>query len=200
MHPDLSLSEPAAAFLREFTRTSLLDGDAPSLKEALAYLRDLAPLVRGYADLVDLSGVLDAIGSLLRHPHLHSEPSFAKTVVLDFILPSLQTCSMAAAEGSIFSLPIRTATVNLIARSVVFSSSDVLSHLEKEPSTPSFLAGVVLPVALALKTTSEIDAEHPRARQEIQGSHSRAYLRLLNYALGSCTSPSLKGSNERSRP
>ena len=204
LEPDIfvvfRLPEPAAAFLREFTRTTFLNGDAPSLKEALAYLRDLAPLVRGYADLVDFSGVLDAIGALLRHPHLRSEPSFAKMVVEDFVLPSLQTSSMAAAEGSIFSLPIRTATVNLLARSVFLSSSDVLSHLEQELPTPAFLAGVVLPLALALKTTSEIDAEHPRARQEIQGSHSRAYLRILNYALGFCTSASSSiRSKERAR-
>lgn len=196
----LFTSAPAAAFLREYTRATLLSGDAPSAKEAVAYLRELAPLVRSYADLVDFSDVLVVIEVLLRHPHLRQDPSFTTLVVGNFVLPSLQTCSMASAARSIFSLAIRSATVNLIARLVVFlPAADTISLVVREPATPAFLAGVVLPLSIALKSLSDLATDRPPAQHDVQEAHARAYSQLLDYAVASCKSSSTSDGQRKER-
>lgn len=172
-----------ARFLDAYTSTFLLNSGPLTPKSVKAFLSEISPIL-SFSDLVDLSGPLLSITTLLRDSLLSQSSDFAAAVLSDVIGPALDTSSTLSSAGAIFSLSSREAIVSLLVRACSSSSIDPISRLVQEPASPGMLAGIVLPLAL------ELDSEE-----------DRVWLQLLQYAIEAVRAPlASDASSSRSRP
>ncbi|ORY29522.1 hypothetical protein BCR39DRAFT_531954 [Naematelia encephala] len=157
----------AASILRELAKTHLA-GPRPA-----AFLKDIAPMFRSFMAVVDFSGVLDSITSLIQRSHFDIDVKLADLIVDSYVGPSLRLLSNAAEDNMAFILPLRTSAVNLLC-AAVFVRGDALATLERLNASSSILASVVLPFCLQLEQPTQID------RDEVYNS---IWIRLLHFVI-----------------
>lgn len=100
----------------------------------------------------------------------------------------MELCAFVAEADALASLAIRGAVVRLCAY-VVRLDFDLGAELSRQPSSPMFLAGFLVPMARTMACTAEQDAETPLMRQELTSAHARAWLGLLKFAISSLEEP-----------
>jgi hypothetical protein len=189
MLKDYSHSYPdVASFFADFTRSSLIRLDAPSIKDLITYFDDLTPVISIYAISVDFSGVFDTVSQLTHNTAFANEPLFAQRVVTRLCTAGLDACEMAASERHLFTLPFRSSLITLMTKAVFLKGADVIGEVEKYTPSYDFLAGVVFPFAVALEATTYDDSGGLLTGRDIL---ARAWIRLLAYAMSACRNGAL---------
>lgn len=177
--------ESESTFLHKLTESSFARLDLTE-KHALALLREVAPVIRAFALSMDCSGVLNCVTELLNRPELANSTVFVQFVVNQIIGPALEACEDAASENLLMSLPIRSSVISLVCRAATLPNADVASAIEKQAPTPGFLAGIVLPLCLTIRTSGELATQHQWQANERTRQQSVVFIRLLAYAMEAC--------------
>ncbi|KAF6764107.1 hypothetical protein DFP72DRAFT_986293 [Ephemerocybe angulata] len=199
-----SSSLPTSAmstYISDFVRMLLIRDQPPLVKAVNIFLQDLAPILRAHMITLDFSGVFETIYELVTMPNYATEASFSQVVIGEICTAGLAGCELAASENQfhvVLSLPFRTAFIKLLAECVFVQGADVVAEIEKRSPTYLFLAGVVFPLVLELKTDVQLNADGLRTTARHRTVLSSAWLRLLFYAMNACQR-SLLSSIQRSR-
>ena len=175
-----------SAFVADYTRSFLIRQPPPTLKQVVTLLSDLAPIVKAYGISVDFSGVYDVVTDLAGNTVFGNERSFAKVAVAQYCRIGLEACEVAGSENLTFELPVRGSLLRLINSTVAVVGADVMTELEAHSASHHYLAGIIFPFALTLKTSADILAASQLADTWRRDAHSRAWVHLLNYVLTTC--------------
>ena len=180
-----SRAEKISVFLAEFVGTLLIrDTNQPSVKEATLILEALVPLASTYMGSVDFSRLFGVLARLLDNPMLACDPGFSGLIVSQYCRLGLDACEAAATGDFLFTFPLRDSLVKLLTNAITTAGAEVMTELEKQPFSHNFLAGIIMPMTLLLKTSSGIIDQgqwHDKWRQD---SYSKVWLRLLALILG----------------
>ena len=178
--------EKISIFLAEFIDTMLVRDAAhqPTVKEATAVVEAFVPLISTHNASVDFSKLFDVLAKLLDNPMLACDPAFSKLIVSQYCRIGLDACDAAASEDFLFSFPLRDALVKLLTNAVTTAGPDVMAELEKQPLSHNFLAGVILPMTLTLKTSSDIIEQGQWGDKWRRDAFSKVWLRILALVLG----------------
>lgn len=172
--------EKVSVFLAEFVRTALMRKNAPSLKEATAIMEAFVPLASSYmAASVDFSRLYNILAELMENPVLGCDPGFSKLIVSQYCRLGLDACEAAATEDFLFTFPLREAVVKLLVSSIANCGAEVMSELEKQPLSHNFLAGIVLPIVMMLRTSADIIEQGQWKDSWQRDGYSKIWLRLL---------------------
>ena len=151
----VAIGSTAASIVHELARTRL------SSDAALTFLRDIAPLFRQFIDVVDFSGFMDEITSLIDSSNGSNSlgHELVEVIVDSYVDSSIRMLARAAEDGLVFSIPLRSSTIKLIAGAAFLPGADVLSSLEQTPATANVLASLVFPLVLELDLPEQGDHE-----------------------------------------
>ncbi|KAI0355950.1 hypothetical protein OH77DRAFT_1402071 [Trametes cingulata] len=172
-----------AEFLADYMRAVLIRPTHPELKETVTLLSDVAPIISSYSSEVDFSGVYDVVSALASDTVFANQPAFARVVVGQYCAAGLEACEVAASADLLFLLAIRGSLLKLMDRALLAVGADVVAELEKRDPTYEFLAGIVLPLVLRMKTSIEIANDSQWAEKWRRDVYSKAWMRLLVYVL-----------------
>ncbi|EAU89667.2 hypothetical protein CC1G_02556 [Coprinopsis cinerea okayama7 len=175
-----------SAFLSDFVQTVLFPEHPPEPKAVVTFLRDLAPMLHAYMATIDVTEIFHAVHRLTLLPAYASNRPFSQVVVGEICTAGLATCELAASENHLQTLACRPALIQLIAECVFLEGADVIAEIEKRTPTYGFLAGVVLPLAIAMKTEAQINADGLRTQPRHRSVLASGWLRLLFYVIAAC--------------
>ena len=182
--PDSSL-DTLATLLSSFVHMLLICEDPPPPKFVVAFLHDLSPILHAYMIIVDFTGVLETIFKLSEIPAYANDVTFSRVVVSEICTAGLAACELAASEHQLMTLRYRPALISLLGEAIFLREADIITELEKRAPTYSFLAGVILPLVLTMKTDSQIITDGLRT-DEHRKLLASAWVRLLYYAMSAC--------------
>ncbi|KAJ3966535.1 hypothetical protein EV361DRAFT_934787 [Lentinula raphanica] len=199
-----------ASFLGAFSRRTMMpEGGGRRLKVIVQYLRDLAPIINEHALTIDFTEVFDIIGQLSRESMYLNDSIFCQLVVNQICAAGLRACDAAASEGSLQTFPSRRSLIALIANAVLLPGADIFSHLEAYRASHTFLAFIILPLALTMRTVAEVSTSLGVQTDKVQRTlQARAWARLILYAVSCCQRiqgpskvmpPSLERSNSHDK-
>ncbi|KIY73014.1 hypothetical protein CYLTODRAFT_366316 [Cylindrobasidium torrendii FP15055 ss-10] len=183
------VNDTVARLLAEYARaTYLAEKDmSRNMKHLVDFLQELSPAINAYALTVDFSGVFDVIGELCQNSSCASEPAFVQLVMAQICPAGLEACALAASEKLLFALHCRPSLIRLLGQTVFLRDADVVAELEKHANSHEFMAGVVLPFALALKTTADLETDEGRRLEHWHmDSHRQTWVRLVAFVMAAC--------------
>ncbi|KAF5334688.1 hypothetical protein D9611_011945 [Ephemerocybe angulata] len=189
-------NQAMSTYISDFVRMLLIRDQPPLVKAVNIFLQDLAPILHAHMITLDFSGVFETIYELVTMPNYATEASFSQVVIGEICTAGLAGCELAASENQfhvVLSLPFRTAFIKLLAECVFVQGADVVAEIEKRSPTYLFLAGVVFPLVLELKTDVQLNADGLRTTARHRTVLSSAWLRLLFYAMNACQRSLLSG-------
>lgn len=172
-----------AAFLADYIRAILLRPVRPELKVVVTLLSDVAPIISSYSTTVDFSGVFDVVSILASDTVFANQPAFARVLVTQYCSAGLEACEVAASENLLWVLTVRGSLLTLLDKALLTIGADVVAELEKREPTYEFLSGIILPFVLRMKTSIEIASDSQWAEKWRRDVYSKAWMRLLVYAL-----------------
>ncbi|KAF8068970.1 hypothetical protein FPV67DRAFT_1414491 [Lyophyllum atratum] len=182
----MDINHGISTFFTDFIRTSFLRESPPSSKVVIAFLQELAPLITNHGPVVDFSGAFQAINELLTTPSYSNDWGFSRAVVTHVCAPALASCEVAATADVLLSLPSRLSIVALIAQAVLLRGADVIAEVEKRTPSHDYLAGVVLPLVVSLKTEALLEQSNVRAEPWHHNVVGSAWVRLLAFVMSAC--------------
>ncbi|KAG6812875.1 hypothetical protein H0H92_015803 [Tricholoma furcatifolium] len=181
----MDINHGISNFMANFIRAAFLRDSPPPLKVVLAFLQELAPLINNYSPVVDFSGAFEAISELVDIPTYSTDPAFSRAMISSVCIPALTSCETAATTDILLSLPSRSNIVALLTQCVLLRSADVIAEVTKRTPSYDYLAGIVFPLVLSLKTQVLLDRDgHPETwhRDAIRN----AWVRLLSFTMSAC--------------
>ncbi|KAJ4490126.1 hypothetical protein J3R30DRAFT_3419267 [Lentinula aciculospora] len=185
--PTSAFHESVASFLGAFSKCSMMpEGGGRRLKVVVQFLRDLAPILSEYASTIEFTEVYDAIGQLSKNAMYSNDSIFCHLVVNQICVAGLRACDTAASESLLQSLPSRRSLITLISNAILLPGADIFSQLEAHRATHGFLALIILPLALTMKTLAEVDSDGVRLDTVQRTLQARAWSRLLLYVISCC--------------
>ena len=174
-----------SSFLGDFVKMLLNREEQALPKAVVAFLQELSPVLHAYMVAVDFTPVFETILKLSEMPIYATDPAFCQVVVGEICTAGLAACELAASENQLMTLQYRPILISLLAEAIFLREVDIIAELEKRPPTHLFLAGVILPLTMAMKTESQIIADGLR-RPEHRKVISIAWIRILIYAMSAC--------------
>ncbi|WVQ94622.1 hypothetical protein IAU59_001702 [Kwoniella sp. CBS 9459] len=165
-HPE-SVGPAASSIVTSLAQTHL------SSSRPTPFLREIAPLFRMFIAVVDFSGMLDSITSLIKRSGYELDPDLTAIIVENYVESAIRMLASASEDSMAFIVPLRSSAVRLLS-AAVFLRGDALGALERHPPGPSLLASLVMPLCLLLESPTEVDRET---------IYSSLWIRLLNYVL-----------------
>lgn len=174
------------SLLSEYTNALLVREPSPSLKEVVAFLGQLFPIISAYATTVDFSNVFNTISLLTANPMYANEPPFSHIVVTQFCSVGLDACELAASEKLHLSFASRPSIVRLVSGAIFLRGADVIAEVEKHIPTYEFLVGTILPLVMTLKTTADVISDGHWADAWCRDVPARTWTRLLTYVMSAC--------------
>ncbi|TFK72480.1 hypothetical protein BDN72DRAFT_957330 [Pluteus cervinus] len=190
--------ERISKFFADLTRTTLIREQQPSTKTMVLFLRHIALVVNTYGATLDLAGVFEIIVQFAAVPHHANDTTFARVVVTQYCVPGLSSWEQANTGTVLLDSPFRKNLVALLVHAVLFHTEDIISELLKRPPSYEYLAGIILPFAMSLRTFDELASSGVRQENWHRGSVVSAWIRLLEYATVACESSSQR-TIERSK-
>ncbi|KAF8636927.1 hypothetical protein AX17_003178 [Amanita inopinata Kibby_2008] len=175
-----------SAFFADFTEASLLRDNPPSAKEVVAYLQSLAPVISTYGAALDFNRVFVALTKLAAMPNYANEVAFSKTLCFQICSAALVACASASTEKLIMSLPYRSSLVSLLAQTALLRDTNVAAELEKHAPTYDYLAGIILPFVMVLKTGSVLLSLGNGRDSWQYTAVIRVWVCLLKYSMSAC--------------
>ena len=183
--------------LRSFVQVSLTREDPPPSKFVVDFLHDLTPILHAHMVAVDFTGVLETVSRLSEMPIYANDITFSGVVVWEICTAGLAACELAASENRLMTMQCRPALVLLLGEAIFLREADIIGELEKRAPTYPFLAGIILPLVLTMKTDSQLITDGLRTDEHRKVLVS-AWVRLLYYAMSACQK-SLKDDGEVQR-
>jgi len=174
-----------STFLSSFVQMLFAHEDPPPPKFVVAFLHDLSPILHAYMVVVDFTGVLESISKLSEMPVYANDIMFSHVVISEVCTAGLAACELAASENQLMTLRYRPALVLLLGEAIFLREADIIAELEKHAPTYPFLAGVILPLVLTMKTDSQLITDGLRTDEHRKALVS-AWVRLLYYAMSAC--------------
>jgi hypothetical protein len=190
--------ESMSLFFTKFTKSLLLRENKPSIKEVIAYLDILSPLVTSYNFAVDFSGTFEAIAQISADSAFANNPAFAQVVVTQFCSAGLDAWEVATSRNARLHLAMNSSLVNLIANAIFFRRVDALAEVGKRTPSYNFLIGIILPLVLTMKTTASILADIDVTKRWRQTICPQLWVRLLGYTMSACRNRNHASRNSRS--
>lgn len=187
-------------FIPSFIRASFMRETPPHLKVVVALLEELAPLIANYNSVIDFSSTFQTISELVASSTYSSQPRFSRAVVSCICASALSSCETAASTNILMSLPSRHSIVTLIVQCVFLRGADVVAEVEKRVPSYDYLAGVVFPLVLSLKTET-IHLRDDQLEKWHRDAIRNAWIRLLSFTMSTCrkTSHLLERSRSQGR-
>ncbi|KAF9558076.1 hypothetical protein CPC08DRAFT_25218 [Agrocybe pediades] len=179
-------TEILSNFLRDLVKMLLDREEAPSSKAVVAFLREIAPILHMHTIVsLDLTGVFQSILSLAKIQTYTDDRHFCEVLVNEICTAGLLACDLAMSENRLMSLQYRPTLISLLAVCIFFKGVDVIGHIEKRAPTYQYLAGVVLPLTLVMKTEAQcmLDGFMNDADRKMLAV---AWVRVLFYAITAC--------------
>lgn len=190
-------TQQVSSFVGDFAKYVFLRHEPPAPKHAASLLTNLAPVVSAYSSSVDFSALYDVLAALLRTPQYASDQSFANLVVIPYCRIGLDACDFMASEGLLFDFALRHSLLALLQSAVSLPGVNVMAELERKTPSYEFLAGVILPFALSLKSAADIMAASEFTDAGRRDAHARAWLSLVTYTLTICHAVDEQGKQAR---
>ena len=157
----------ASSILSELAKTHL------SGSEPVIFLNDIAPIFSTFIAVVDFSGVLEQITSLIHRSSFDLDPQATRIIVEAYVEPAMRMLAKASENNMASVMTMRPSAVNLLS-AAIFLRGDALGALERHSPSAGLLAAVVLPLTLSLEKPSKLDNE---------AMFSSIWIRLLHYVL-----------------
>ncbi|KIK68470.1 hypothetical protein GYMLUDRAFT_92002 [Collybiopsis luxurians FD-317 M1] len=198
--PTPAMHSSVALFLGAFCKYSMIPQGGRSLKAIIHFLRDLVPIVSEYALAIDFTEVFDTIGELSRNPLYFNDATFCHLVVNQICAAGLRACDIASSQGSLHNLPMRRSLILLIANAVLLPGVDIFSVIEAHEPHYNFLALVVFPLALRMRTIADIDSNNVQLDITQQILQARAWPRLVLYVMACCRRIDTRSGESRAVP
>ncbi|KAL8281150.1 hypothetical protein RQP46_006508 [Phenoliferia psychrophenolica] len=189
-------TKTSSAFIGTYTRSVLGPTSAPTNAQVLAFLGDVAPLLRMFIRTLDFSSTFDALARIPLDSTLREDPKIANLIVSKILGPAIDACSAFAGQDRL--LPSHQAIVRLTSAWLTHPLGDAFAEIERQKTTAPFLASFVFPVAVRFGARpSSLDDMDPAARLRTQAT----WLRLVGYAIsaGESSEPSSRLSTVESR-
>ena len=175
-----------STFLNSFVQMLFVREDPPLLKSVVTILRDLSPILDTYMIGIDFTGVLEAVLKLSEMPVYANDITFSQVVVSEICTSGLAACELVASRKNLrTTMRYRPALISLLGEAIFLREADIIGDLEERAPTYQFLAGVILPLVLTMKTDSQLIADGLRTdgHRKVLAS---AWVRLLYYAMSAC--------------
>ncbi|KAJ6614617.1 hypothetical protein B0H10DRAFT_2165084 [Mycena sp. CBHHK59/15] len=187
------IRDPISSFLVDYTKNSLIRDSAPArtVKAIVGFLGDLAPVISTYAVTIDFSGVFDTVAQLSAMSGYANDPLFSRVVVTQICAPGLAACELAASEKLLSSISG--------GQAICLRGANVIAELERRKPSYEYLAGVILPLTLILKTGEQVMSDGIRTEPWHREAHTNAWIRLLAYAMSACQIPMESNPRDRSK-
>lgn len=173
-----------AVYLKDLVKMLFLREEALGVKGVVGVFYRLAPIFHASL-MVDFTGIFETILAILPIPIYFHDPAFSQVIVNDICSAGLAACDLAASENRLMDLPCRPTFVSLLAEAVFLRDADIIAQLEKRHPTHQFLAGVILPLVLVMKTGGQIIPDSTRTDFH-RRSLTNAWIRLLFYSISAC--------------
>lgn len=184
--PSTEMFEPLSTFFGDLTKLVVLRGDLSKLKYVIPFLQEISPIIRTYSAILDFTSVFEAITQVSSTlPYSHDQV-FSRLVVHDLCSAGLEACELTSAETERSNTHFRKALVTLLCEGVFLRGADVLGELEKRRPSFIFLAKVLLPLSLTLKTTDQLASDTGKFEAWHRSSLTNSWIRLLFYAMTAC--------------
>jgi len=173
-----------AVYLNDFIKMLFIREEALGVTGVVAVLHRLAPIFHAFM-MVDFSGVFETLLRILPIPIYSHDPVFSNVIVGDICSAGLAACDLAASEDRMMDLPYRSTFVRLLAEAVFLRDVDIIGELLKRRPTNEFLAGIILPLVLVMKTGEQIVPDSTRTDFH-RRMLTNAWIRLLFYSISAC--------------
>jgi hypothetical protein len=173
-------NERIASSFAEYFRLSMLRSDHPNLKDVIIFLGDLVPLITLHGIDVDFSGLFDTISNI---QYFVNEPALSQLIVTQLCAAALRVCELAASEGLLSTLSMRHSLVFLMAKAIFIRGADMMAEVEKCTPSCDFLAGIILPLVMALKSSMDSTSEDVQMQSRLHSVLARTWIRLLSYTM-----------------
>lgn len=194
-----------SALFADIVKLVLLHEDLSKPKYVIPFVQEISPFLRTYNTTLDFTSVFETITQLCHVPLYAHNSTFTKLVIHEICITGLEACEVITGETEPSRTRFRMALVSLLAEAVLLRGSDILGELEKRKPTFHFLAKVILPLTLTLKTSNQL-----ASRGKIETWHYQAltnsWIRILFYAMTACQknfraaeSPPLSRSKSREK-
>ncbi|KAG6885183.1 hypothetical protein C0993_005090 [Termitomyces sp. T159_Od127] len=183
----LDVNHGISNFISSLIRASFMRENPPPLKEVVALLEELAPLIAQYNcnSVIDFSGTFQTISELVSSSLYSSQPRFSRAVVSCICAPALSSCETAASANFLMTLPSRHSIVALLAQCVFLRGANVIVEVAKRVPSYDYLAGVVFPLVLSLKT-QKTHVQDGQLETWHRDSIRNAWICLLSFAMSTC--------------
>ncbi|KAH9478690.1 Protein unc-80-like protein [Psilocybe cubensis] len=178
-------TDALATFLGDFVKMLLYREEPTAPKAVVSFLQELSPILHAYLVSVNFTSVFETVLKLTEMSLYANDSMFGEVVVSEIVTAGLAACDVAASENQLMTLQYRPVLISLIAEAIFLKDADVFSEIEKRPPTYQFLAGVVLPLALSMKTEPEVITDGSRT-DEHREKLAIAWVRILYYAIKAC--------------
>lgn len=188
---DCSEFHDLAVYLDDFVKMLFIREEALGVTGVVAVLHRLAPIFHAFM-MVDFSGVFETLLRILPIPIYSHDPAFSNVIVGDICSAGLAACDLAASEDRLMDLPYRSTFVRLLAETVFLRDVDIIGELLKRRPTNEFLAGIILPLVLVMKTGEQIVPDSTRTDFH-RRMLTNAWVRLLFYCISACQSSQRDG-------
>lgn len=162
-----AIGSSASSILGELAKTHL-SGPKP-----LAFLRDIGPIFSMFIAVIDFSGVIEQITSLVSRSNYDLDPETTSLIIESYLEVSIRLLVNASRKNMAFSIPLRSHVVSLLSEAV-YLHADAFAAVERHSLTPDLLASVVLPLCLSLEKPPGYE------RGKI---YSSIWIRLLHYVM-----------------
>ena len=175
-----------STFLNSFVQMLFVREDPPPLKSVITILHDLSPILHTYMIAMDFTGVLEAILKLSEMSVYANDIRFSQAVVSEICTAGLAACEFVASKKNLrMTMRYRPALISLLGEAIFLREADIIGDLEERAPTYRFLARVILPLVLTMKTDSQLIADGLRTdgHRKVLAS---AWVRLLYYAMSAC--------------
>ncbi|KAK4687249.1 hypothetical protein P7C73_g2860, partial [Tremellales sp. Uapishka_1] len=164
-----SVGPAASSIVRGLAKTHL------SSARPILFLRDIAQLFRQFIAVVDFSGVLDEITALIKRTTYALDEDTTRAIIDNYVEGSIKMLASASEDNMVFLVPLRSSAVSLLS-AAVFLKGDALGTLERQPTSASLLASLVLPLCLMLEPPQDTDRD---------AVFASLWIRLLHYVIRS---------------
>lgn len=176
--------ESISALFADLVKLVLLREDTPKPKHVIPFVQEISPFIRTYNTTLDFTSVFETITHLCCTPLYAQDLSFTR-LVHEICIAGLEAHEVITEQTEPPRTHFCTAFISLLAEAVLLCGSDIIGELEKRKPTFHFLAKVILPFTLTLRTSSQL-----ASRRKIETWHNQAitsaWMRILFYAMTAC--------------
>jgi len=187
--PTAASTKACGSTLATYTLSVLGPNARPAPAQVLAFLNEMAPLVRLYLGQVDFTTLFDSLARIRMDSLLSKDEPLAELVTRRILGPALEGCAAAGPQGTSGPggrfMSSQLALVRLFAVWTTHPWTDAMTELERQPASPAFLASFVFPLALQLASPPSGGGHAQREMEGAEGREQRrlVWLRVVGYAM-----------------